>query len=109
MTRIARLFPVFGAVFAIVYAIVLYYNWALFTYNPRPGTWTWGATAPTSGPAMYWYGVVATSFIVTLVITAIIALIPEKIRARTWSGFTWLLPAGSMVFFVWLLSGYFTK
>ncbi len=109
MTKVERLFPVFGAVYAVIYAIVLYYNLALFTYNPKPATWTWGATAPTNGPAMYWYGIVVTALIAALVVTAIVALIPENIRARTWSGFTWLLPVGSMVFLVWLLSGYFLK
>jgi hypothetical protein len=108
--KIERLFPVFSAAFAVIYAVVLDYNWALVTYNPKPGTWDLGATAPKDGPAMYWYGVVATSFLAALVVTAIIGLvIPENVRARAWSGLTWLLPVGSIAFLVWLLLPYYTK
>ena len=110
MTKFERLFPVFGAVFAVIYAVVLDYNWALFTYHPKLGIWDVGAVAPKDGPAMYWYGVVATSFLAALAVTAVIGLVvPENIKERAWSGLTWLLPVGSIAFLVWLLMPYFTK
>ena len=61
MTKFERLFPVFGAAFAVIYAVVLDYNWALFTYHPKLGIWDAGAAAPKDGPAMYWYGVVTAA------------------------------------------------
>src|ERR1700722_12692067 len=110
MTKFEQLFPVFGATFAVIYAVVLDYNWALITYHPKLGVWEWGAAAPKGGPAMYWYGVVLTSALAALVLTAVVALIPASARARaSWSGLTWLLPLCSMVFLGWLLSGYYTK
>jgi hypothetical protein len=110
MTKLERLFPVFGAAFAVIYAVVLDYNWALFTYHPKLAIWDAGVAAPKDGPAMYWYGVVATSFLAALAVTAVIGLVvPENIKARAWSGLTWLLPVGSIAFLVWLLMPYFTK
>jgi thiamine transporter ThiT len=111
MTKIEQMFPVFGAVFAVIYAVVLDYNWALFTYHPRLGEWDWGAAAPKAGgPAMYWYGVVGTTALAALVVTAVVSLIPENTRARVaWPNLTWILPLCSMVFLAWLLSPYYTK
>ena len=42
MTKIERLFPAFGIVFAVVYAYVLYNDLPLATYHPRLGVWGWG-------------------------------------------------------------------
>jgi hypothetical protein len=110
MTKVEQLFPVFGAIFVVIYAVVLDYNWALATYHPKLGVWEWGAAAPKDGPAMYWYGVVMTTALVALVATAAVALIPENVRARaSLSSLTWVLPLSSIAFLGWLLSGYFTR
>ncbi len=110
MTRIERLFPVFGIAFAVIYAFVLYNNWALATYHPRPGTWEWGVAPPKDGPAMYWYGFVLTSALGALVVTIAAALIPERLRDRMpLPTLTWLIPLCAMIFFGWVLVPYVTK
>jgi hypothetical protein len=113
MTRLQQLFPVFGAIFAVLYAVVLDYNLALATYLPRQGIWRWGVVPPIpgeGGPAMYWYGVVMTTALVALAMTAAVALIPQRIRQRTSSpSLTWVLPLCSFAFLGWLLSGYYTR
>jgi hypothetical protein len=110
MTKIERLFPVFGIAFAVIYAFVLYYNWALVTYHPKLGIWELGVAPSRDGPAMYWYGFVLSSAVGALVVTAVAALIPENVRDRvSWPNLTWLVPLCSMVFFLWLLMPYFTK
>ena len=74
MTKIERLFPIFGIAFALIYAPTMNNNWALATYHPRPGVWDWGVAPATNGPAMYWYGFVFTALLGAVVVTAIAAL-----------------------------------
>jgi hypothetical protein len=111
MTKIERLFPIFGAAFAVIYAVVLYTDWPMVTYVPKIGVWGWGKVIPNpgDGPPMYWYGVVLTSLLGALVVTGIAALIPENAAKKIWPGLTWLLPVGSMAFLVWVLLPYYTK
>jgi hypothetical protein len=111
MMKIARLFSIFGIAFALIYAPVLYYNWALVTYQPKLGIWQWGVMPGLEGgPAMYWYGFVLSSALGALIVTVIAALIPEKAMARIpWPQLTWLLPLCAMVFFAYVLTPYFTK
>ena len=48
MTKIERLFPAFGIIFAVVYAYVLYNDLPLATH-PRLGVWGWGRQASITG------------------------------------------------------------
>jgi hypothetical protein len=109
MTKYERLFPIFGIIFAIVYAYVLYNDIPLATYHPKLGVWDFGRVPSRDGPAMYWYGLVFTAFVVSVPLTALCALIPERITDKMWSGLTWLVPLAAMASFVWLLFPYFTK
>jgi hypothetical protein len=101
-----RLLPVFSAAFAVIYAPVLYFNWALVTYQPATMEWDLGPVTK-EGPPMFWYGVVATSFIGACIVTAIAAFLPETPARRLWSGLTWLLPVAALVFIAYILRPYF--
>jgi hypothetical protein len=111
MTKLERLFPIFGAAFAVIYAIVLDFNIAAVTYVPKLGEWHFGVfqPAPGDGPPMYWYGLVLTSLLTAIVLTAVAAPVPSNVASKAWPGLTWLLPVGSMLFLVWLLLPYYTK
>jgi hypothetical protein len=113
MTKIERLFPIFGIAFALIYMPSMNLNWAFATYHPKQGIWQWGVAPPIpgeGGPAMYWYGFVMTSFVGALAVTVAAALVPEKITARLpWPTLTWLLPLCAMFYFGWVLLPYFTK
>jgi hypothetical protein len=110
MTKMGWLSCVFAIAFALIYMPTMNLNWSLATYHPRLGTWQWGAAPPINGPAMYWYGFVFTAALGALVVTAIAALIPEKVMARVpWPSLTWLVPLCAMFYFVWVLYPYFTK
>jgi hypothetical protein len=104
--KLARLFPFFSAAFAVIYAPALYYNWALVTYQPAMMEWDLGPVTK-QGPPMFWYGIVATSFIGGCVITAIAALLPETLVRRLWTGLTWLLPVAALIFIIYILRPYF--
>ena len=81
---VARPFPVFAIVFAVVYAvayvIAVEQNFALFTYHPALEEFGFLVEPPKEGPAMYWYGWMATAGIIALVAGIIACLVPEQSR-----------------------------
>lgn len=111
MSRFERLFPIFGIAFALAYGPVMNNNWSLATYQPKQGIWQFGVNPGIQGgPPMYWYGFVLTSLVIALVVTAIAALIPERVYSRIpWPNLTWLLPLCSMIYIGYVLLPYFTK
>src|SRR5258706_16349586 len=68
---IPRSFSVFAIVFAVAYAVAyavsVHNNYALFTYHPALNELGVGVQKPKDGPAMYWYGWLATAGIVASV------------------------------------------
>jgi hypothetical protein len=100
---------VFTVVFAVAYMIAVWKNYALFTYHPVLGMVVWGVEKPRDGPAMYWYGWLATAGIAALGACFIAWLVPERFARRVWSGWSWAAPIGVLVFFAWLLRGYFLR
>jgi hypothetical protein len=56
------------------------------------------APGPTPGPAMKWFGYVATTAIIAGVIGLIASLIPGDVLKRVWwPGFVWVLPILAIV------------
>jgi hypothetical protein len=111
MSKMARVFPLFGVAFAVIYVFVLEYNLALFTYFPALNVWRPlnPPPGPSDGPGMYWYGIIVTSAIIAAVVALIGAFIPDNIRAKAWSGLTWVVPVCAMVAILWILRGYFNR
>jgi len=108
-----RSFAAFAIVFAVVYAIVYVFsvenNYALFTYHPAIGEFGAGVQQPREGPAMYWYGWLATSGIAASVAGALATLLPESVTRRLWSGWTWAVALAVMAAFCYILRIYFLR
>lgn len=108
-----RSFPVFAIVFAVVFAVVYVIaveaNYALLTYHPAIGEFGAGVQAPKDGPAMYWYGWLATSGIAAFIAGIAAAWLPESLARRLWPGWTWAVPAAVMVVFCYLLRNFFLR
>jgi hypothetical protein len=100
---------VFAVVYAVAYVTAVWKNLALFTYHPVPGTLAWGVEKSTDGPAMYWFGWMATAAIAALVACAIAAVVPQRAGARAATGAAWIVPVCVLVFFAYLLRGYFLR
>ena len=100
---------VFAVVYTIAYVIAVWKNYAVFTYHPVPGTVVWGVEKPIDGPAMYWYGWITTAAIVASIACLLAYVVPERLSSRVWSGWSWVAPTGVLVFFGYLLSGYFLR
>ena len=109
----ARQFPIFAVVFAVVYAgvylIAVERNYALFTYHPAIEEFGFLVEPPREGPAMYWYGWIATAAIVALVAGLIACMVPQQMAKRLWSGWSWAVPVAAMFAFGYLLRGFFMR
>lgn len=100
---------VFAAAYAIAYVIAVEKNYALFTYHPALEEFGLLAERPREGPAMYWYGWMATSAIAALAAGALASFVSERLTKRLWSGWSWTIPLGVMVILGYLLRGYFMR
>jgi hypothetical protein len=112
MTKVERLAAIFGIAFAVIYAPTMDYNWTFATYHPIQGIWQMGRAPPLGGgsPAMYWYGFVITSTLAAAAVTALAALVPDKLMDRLpWRSLTWLVPIGAIIYIGYVLLPYATK
>ena len=100
---------VFAVVFAVVYVVAVEKNYALLTYHPAIGEFDWWVEKPRSGPAMYWYGWMATAGIVAFVAGMVAALLPDAVKQRLWSGWSWVVPIGAMIVTSYLLREFFLR
>jgi hypothetical protein len=100
---------VFAVVFAVAYIIVVESNYALFTYHPAVGEWGLGVEKAQDGPAMYWFGWLATTTIIASIAGALATLLPEGVTGRLWPGWTWVSAVGVMLSFCYLLGGLFLR
>jgi len=102
-----RVFPIFAAAFAIVYVISVEANWALVTYHPRINEWEFLTKPAKSGPPMYWYGWLGTSFLAALAVSLLALPLTRRWSLPVWIG--WGVPLAVMLVFVYLLRGFFLR
>ncbi len=101
---------VFTVVYSVSYLIAVQNNYALFTYHPALEEFGPLVQPPRDGPAMYWYGWIATAAIVAFAAATLwLDSCPNGSRQRLWSGWSWAVPIASMVVFSYMLSGFFTR
>ena len=109
--------PAFGT-FAIVFAIaapVIYVaseiaNLPLFTYHPGTGRLEFGWAAPRAneGPAMYWYGWIATMLIGSTLLGAVAARFPN-LGERIPLFLVWLLPLLALPILAYVLMPFWAR
>ena len=108
----------YGTAFAVLYAVALAQDLALFTVYPSFGVVLFGThhsrdvVAPAIGfaaPAMYWYGWTATAAIGALMFGIIAVLLPHRWTRRFWSGWLWLAPVIAMIACVYLTVPWFRR
>jgi hypothetical protein len=104
---ISRVFPIFAAAFAVIYVICVEANWALVTYQPRINEWEFLTRPSKSGPAMYWFGWLGTSFLAASAISLLALPLTRRWQPPVWIG--WAVPLAVMVVFVYLLRSFFLR
>jgi hypothetical protein len=85
---------VFGIAFAILYLVCDLAKFPMFTYHPGTDRIDVGYAAARrdEGPAMYWYGWLASSALGASVLGVLAAVLPEKIRAKIPLALVWIVP-----------------
>jgi hypothetical protein len=108
--RLSTFTMVFSIAYAVLYLLSVEYNWALFTYHPALETFGALVQKPIDGgPAMYWYGWLATSALGALAAAGLACAMPVGFGNRIWFSLAWAVPLAAMFAFVYILRGYFTK
>jgi hypothetical protein len=102
-----RVFPIFAAAFAVIYVIAVEANWALVTYHPRSGEWEWLTKPAKSGPAMYWFGWLGTSFLAASALSLLGLPLTRHWQPPVWIG--WAVPLAIMIVFVYLMRSFFLR
>ena len=85
---------VFGISFAILYVICDMAALPLFTYHPGTDRIDLGFASPRrdEGPAMYWYGWLASSALGASLFGLLAAMLPEKVRGKIPLSLAWIVP-----------------
>lgn len=107
--RLSAFAIVFAVAYSITYVVSVLNNYALFTYHPAIGEFGAGVQKGRDGPAMYWYGWVATSGIVASLAGVLAALLPESVTRRLWPGLTWMVALIALAVLAYDLRQFFLK
>ncbi len=85
---------VFGVCFAILYVICDMAALPLFTYHPGTDRIDAGFVRPRpdEGPAMYWYGWIASSALGAGLLGALAAALPQTLRDKIPLALAWVVP-----------------
>ena len=97
----------FSAAFTIFYAISVELNLALLTYHPRLGEFGLWTQPSRDGPAMHWYGWLATAALAAGLATLLALPVLKRVALPVWVG--WAIPLGGMLAFVWFLRIFFLQ
>jgi hypothetical protein len=100
---------VFAVVYAIAYVVAVENNYALFTYHPALGEFAAGVQKAKDGPAMYWYGWLATAGIAASLASLGAALLPAPLTRRMRPASSWVAALAAMLVFCWLLRNFFLR
>jgi hypothetical protein len=100
---------VFAVAFAVAYVVSVLNNYALFTYHPAIGEFGLGVQKGRDGPAMYWFGWMATSGIVAFAAAAAAAALPQSVTRRLGPSSTWVVALLAMAVLAWDLRQFFMK
>jgi len=108
-------FKTFAIVFSltapVVYVACELFSLPLFTYHPATNRVDlgWAAGRSGEGPAMYWYGWVATMLIACTLLGWLATLLPERLINKIPLALIWLLPILALIPLAWALMPFWTK
>jgi len=85
---------VFGIFFGILYVICDMAALPMFTYHPGTGRIDPGFARAVrdEGPAMYWYGWIASSALGASILGLLAARLPQEIRSKIPLALAWVVP-----------------
>jgi hypothetical protein len=105
----SRKFKAFVTVFSVsgpvIYCVVQYFNYPLFTYWPGVHRFVWGFGPPSAddGPNMLWYGWTVTAVLIAVALGIAAMITPERITKKLPLWLVWLLPILAIPYVVYSL------
>jgi hypothetical protein len=110
-TRFKTFAIVFSLTAPILYVLCELLSWPLFTYHPATNRvdFGWAPGRSGEGPAMYWYGWVATMLIGCTVLGWLATLLPERVINKVPLALIWILPVLALAPLAWALMPFWTK
>lgn len=95
----------FSLAYCAAYAAVFALDAPLFLYYPVEGRFAWSwAPLDAVGPAMAWYGLMASAAAVALPAALVV---PERRAIAALRNLLWLFPAAALLVSAWLLRVFF--
>lgn len=105
----SRKFNAFAVTFSIsgpvVYCVIQYLNYPLFTYWPAVHRFVWGFGPPSAddGPNMLWYGWTLTTILIAFALGLVATIVPEQTIRKIPLWLVWLLPILAIPYVVYSL------
>ena len=105
----SRKFKAFATTFSIsgpvIYCVVQYLNYPLFTYWPAVRRFVWGFGPPSAadGPNMLWYGWSLTTILIASVVGIVAMIMPDNITKKIPLWLVWVLPILAIPYVVYSL------
>jgi hypothetical protein len=89
----------------VVYCLVQYFNYPLFTFHPATNRIVWGYEAARSGegPNMLWYGWSVTTILIAAALGIIAMMLPDRIARKIPLSLVWILPILAIPYVVYSL------
>jgi hypothetical protein len=93
-TKFKTFVIVYAIVHPVMYMISVVWQLPLFTFHPATNRIVWGYEAARSGegPNMTWYGWIATTVIVGVIVGIVATRLPESMTKKIPLTLVWLLP-----------------
>ncbi|MSQ21194.1 MAG: hypothetical protein EXR39_17025 [Betaproteobacteria bacterium] len=105
-TKFRTFAVVFAIAMAVIYVVSELVRLPLFSYHPDNDRFDfgWVSARKDEGPAMHWYGWVATSLIAATVLGLLATLLPERVTSKIPLSLTWIVPVLLTLFLIYSLS-----
>jgi hypothetical protein len=102
---------VFAIAAPVIYVVSELANLPLFTYHPGTGRidFGWAAARANEGPAMYWYGWIATMLISSALLGALTSRFLPGLGERLPLFLIWLLPLLALPILAYALMPFWTR
>jgi hypothetical protein len=102
---------VFGLAYTIIYTLCDQMSWTLFTYHPAMHRLGFGFELPRSGegPAIYWYGWIATAFVISFVLGLAATMLPGGAVRKIPFALLWVVPIFALFTLAWSLSLFYLR
>jgi hypothetical protein len=110
----SRKFKAFATTFSIsgpvIYCVIQYLNYPLFTYWPAVRRVAWGYGPPTAdyGPNMLWYGWTLTTILIASALGIVAMVVPEHMIKKIPLWLVWLFPILAIPYVVYSLMPWWT-